>query len=312
LFDEARRAAEASGSPWWIGGVEMRRAVVSRMAGTWDVAALDRAARNLRDAGHMFDMGAAVVHAADAALYCGSVSEAFRRVREYNAAAFRAGRHAPSSVQGSLTLEATCRALREEPDADGRFQDILAFSLNNRDVLIATVTMFRWGENLLRTGHTEEGLAKLEEAYADRAKHSLVDNYSAEILFRLPRAYLKLEHLDRRRMQRLRTVHAEALRKTRATHLNWRPPTLVNQALLLESVGQRRRADRCFEAAIGLARQQNAQFFVSDGLYEWGLVLRRRGARGAAREKLTAALQIAETGGNLWLVGRCQHEFASL
>lgn len=312
LFEQARRDAVASGSPWWIGGVEMRRGVVSRMAGIWDVESLDRAAKQLQDAGHMFDMGAAVFHAADAALHSGSVLEAFRRVRDYNAAVFRAGRHAPSSVQGTLELETTCRALREEPDVDARFQSILAVSLNNRDVLVTAVVLFRWGDHLFRTGHTEEGLSKLEEAYAYRRKHALVDNYTAQVLHKLPRAYLKLGQLDRQRMRRLRAVHAEAMRKTRRTHANWRPPTLVNQALLLEAAGKSPRADRCFEQAIDLARRQNAKFFVADGLYEWGVVLRRRGVQSAAREKLTAVLQIAETGGNLWLAARCRHELASL
>ena len=312
LFKQAKCDAEASGSPWWIGGVEMRRGVVSRMAGMWEVEPLDRAAKQLQDAGHMFDMGAAVFHAADAALHSGSVVDAFRRVRDYNAAAFRAGRHTPSSVQGTLELETTCRSLREEPEVDARFQDILVFSLNNRDLLVATVILFRLGDHLFRTGHTEDGLSKLEEAYSLRAKHSLVDNYTAQILHKLPRAYLKLGQLDGNRMRRLRAVHSEAVRKTRRTHANWRPPTLVNQALLLEAAGQSPRADQCFAEAIDLARRQNAGFFVSDALYEWGVVLRRRGAHTAAKENLTAALEIAETGGNLWLAARCRYELANL
>jgi tetratricopeptide (TPR) repeat protein len=306
LFQQARQEAEAAASRWWIGGVEMRRAAVQRMEGRWEVGPLDRATATLRDAGHLFDYGAAVFHAADAEYFIGNINGAFERMRRYNLATFRVSEGAPSSARGTLILETLCRALRMEHDIDSRFQQYYEYSLARRDIVVVAALLHRWGETLVMRDRLHDGLEKLERSYAMWRRHRLVDNYSAEVLYKLPRAYLRLERPDRDRTQLLHRVQGQAMRKTRRIHRNWRAPVLVNEALIAEARGQPHRADALVTEALEVARRQNAGLFVSDVLHEWARMLMKRGAREAARERMAEALAIADTGGNRWLAQRCR------
>jgi tetratricopeptide (TPR) repeat protein len=305
LFAEARRDADTANSSWWRGTVEMRRSVVSRMDGRWDVEPLDEAIEALRDAGDMFDLGAAVFHAAEVCFQKGCIDEAFERARAFNAATSRVEPGAPPSVVGSRIMEAICRVLRGEPDL-GRFEHEYGVALSRKDIIVRTSVLHEWADGLVATGRLEEAVQTLEDAYRLWKKHRLIDAYTSQLLFKLPRAYLALPQLDRRQLRQLRRAHHEALRKTRRRHVGWRAPTLVNQALLLERAGKRAKADGCFQKAIDLARRQNAGLFVAKGLYEWGVMLSARGDAAAGAARLHEALHLAEAGGNVWLATLCR------
>jgi hypothetical protein len=51
---------------------------------------------------------------------------------------------------------------------------------------------------------------------------------------------------------------------------------------------------------------------ISDALYEWGLVLAKRGDRARATERLEEALAIARTGDNIWLGKQCEHSLEEM
>lgn len=305
LFEEARKDADSAGSRWWAGTTEMRLGVVSRMAGLWNVERLDRAVEALRDAGDMFDLGAAVYHAADACYHAGRITEAYERVRAMNAATARIEPGAPPSVRGNRIVEALCSALRGQPD-ERLLEECYAEALAAKDVIGSALLLFDLGEVLVHYDRVEEGLERLERGYAVWKEERLLDNYSSSVLYRLPRAYLELPELSRVRERRLRRVHAKAMRRTRRAHLNWRSPVLVNEARIRERAAKTSDADEAFGASIDVARRQNAGLFVSMGLYEWGRALVSRGDASAAEERLDEALELADQGGNVWLADRCR------
>jgi tetratricopeptide (TPR) repeat protein len=279
------------------------------MAGLWNLEPLDFAVDALRDSGDMFDLAATVYHAADVCYHAGAIDEAFERVRAINAATARLEPGAPASVRGTWLVEGFCGALRGQPD-ERRFQETREMALAMNDIVICASALHDWGEMLERYGRLEEGLEKLEEGYDIWKRRRLLDGYSSTILYRLPRAYLKLPALDRARARRLRLVHADAMRKTRRAHQHWRSPTLVNEALLLERAGKKASADQRFREAVDVARRQNAGLFVSNGLYDWGVVLLDRGDADGAAGRLEEALRIALGGGNQWLAHRCREALA--
>jgi serine/threonine protein kinase/tetratricopeptide (TPR) repeat protein len=311
LFEEARRDADSAGSRWWSGTVEMRRGVVARMAGLWNLERLDAAVQSLRDAGDMFDLAAAVYHAAEACYYAGQVDAAFERTRALNAATARIEPGAPSSLRSTRVFEELCRALRGAPD-ERRFQELYAAALAMKDVVVTAAVLHDWGEVLVRHGRAEEGVEKLEQGYELWTRERLLDGYTSSILYRLPRAYLELARLDPGRARRLRRLQAAAMRKTRRIHRHWRSPVLVNQAMLLERAGRPAQADACFQEAVDVARGQNAGLFLSTGLYEWSLALLKRGDSDAAVARLEEALRMARDGGNVWLANRCGEALGDL
>ncbi len=161
-------------------------------------------------------------------------------------------------------------------------------------------------------GDREEALHKFESALALRQRMRLFDNYTAQLLSLLPRAFLRSDALSPERRTTLKRVHAQALRQTSRRRRNWRPPTLVNEAIIQERRGDPHQADERFAEAVAIAREQEAGFFVSDALYEWGCVLRQRGERERATASLREAREIAERGGNRWLERQCNAELAGL
>ena len=305
LFEEARKDADSAGSRWWSGTVEMRRGVVSRMAGLWNLEPLEFAVDALRDAGDMFDLGAAVYHAADVCYHAGEIDEAFGRARAQNAATARIEPEAPPSVRGTWAVEALCTALRGQLD-DRKFDEVYQVGLAMGDVVVSTAVLFDWGEMLVRYGRVEEAVELMERGYRMWKEERLLDPYSSSVLYRLPMGYLELPTLDPGRARLLRRVQVAALRKTRRMHRHWRSPVLANQARLLERAGKFAEADARFREAVEVAHRQNAGFFVSTGLYEWGLVLLDRGESSAAFERLQESLEIARAGGNVWLANRCR------
>jgi tetratricopeptide (TPR) repeat protein len=305
LFEEARKDADSAGSRWWSGTVEMRRGVVTRHAGLWNLEPLDFAVDALRDAGDMFDLGAAVYHAADVCYHAGEIDEAFERARAQNAATARIEPEAPPSVRGTRVVEAVCTALRGELD-ERKFEEIYELGLGMDDVVVSTAVLFDWGEMLVRHGRVREAIELMERGYRMWKEERLLDSYSSSVLYRLPLAYLKSPTLDRARARLLRRVQAQAMRKTRRMHRHWRSPVLANQALLLERAGKAAEAEAKFREAVDVGRRQNAGLFVSTGLYEWGLVLLDKGEPAAAVKRFEESIEIARAGGNVWLANRCR------
>jgi tetratricopeptide (TPR) repeat protein len=312
LFEHARAQAELAASRWWVGSVEFRRAIVVRMDGNWERAGIDRGVEALRDVGNLFDLSGSIYHVADIELFTGHVARALEVVRPFNAAAMRVSQGVPPPVLGTLNIEAQCRALRDDPGFEAVHATVIESATRNKDALIACNTLHRYGESLVNLGRVSEGIEKIEQACELWERKHLLDNYSAELLHKLPRAYLACEQLTRGQERRLKKVHRTALRQTRKVHANYRAPVLVNEALLLERRGRQKRCDAAFTRAIEIARHQNADYFVADALYAWGRVLCLRGERAAGHARVAEALSVAERGGNLSLARRCRDVMTKL
>jgi hypothetical protein len=129
-------------------------------------------------------------------------------------------------------------------------------------------------------------------------------------MYLLPRIYLRSDP-TRAQWRTLRATHARAMRDTKL-HWNWRPPTLVNDAIILERAGRSVRADARFAEALALARQHGAALLVSDALYEWARVKAARGDRTGAAACVGEAAAIAKAGGNAWLTSECEKLVGSM
>ncbi len=302
ILDRGIADAERVGSTFWVGVGLKQRAMIERMDGEWRPEGIARSVELLARCGDLFELGAAQYHAAEIALFAGDVREAQEMSASYNASAFRAA-EAPMVAKSTLAHEALCRSYRGEAGSEALFERALELATVGRDFLMASLILLRWGQSSIMEGRLGEGIAKLEQSYEMRVEKRLLDNYTAEILFRLPRAYLCLPSLDKRREAIVKKLHAQALAQTKKMHRNWRSPTLVNAALLEERAGNARKADAFFAEALRVAQDQHAELFAGEALYEWGRVLVGRDAD--PRERLSGALEIAERTGNRWLAARC-------
>ncbi len=311
LFEHARAHAQQAASRWSVGGVEFRRSVVVRMDGNWEREGIDRGIEALRDVGNLFDLAGSTYHLADVELFTGNVARALAILKPFNAAAMRVSQGVPPPCFGTLNVEAQCRALRDDPTFEAIHATVLESALQNKDAVIACSALHRHGESLMNLGRVNEGIEKLEQACELWEQKHLLDNYSAEMLHKLPRAYLLCERLTPEQVRRMNKVHRRALRQTRKLHANYRGPVLVNEGLMLERYRKHRQADAAFARAIEVARGQNAAYFVSDALYAWGAALCHRGDRAGGNARLSEAHAMAERGGNLSLARRCRAAMAS-
>ncbi len=314
LFDASIRDAIASGSPRDIGWALCVKEVTTRSAGLWRpaVVPLERSIQELRKAGDSFRLGSAHVLLVDALLYLGDIAGARRSVAGYNRESFRIT-DTPTVAKLTVGQEATCLSYLEEVgECDHMFAQAARLSMQSRDLLGYATMLTRDAQSLFIRGRHEEALLKFEQCLALYREQRFFDTWTAEILFFLPRAYLRTSVLSRARGKTLRQVQAQAMRQTRWLHKNWRPPTLVNRALIEERRGKQAKADRYFAEALAIARQHEAGFFISDTLYEWGCVLRQRNDLECAAARLDEAREIAINGSNRWLQRRCDAELAAI
>jgi tetratricopeptide (TPR) repeat protein len=271
---------------------------------------LDRSHRSrqlLQRTGDLNYAAGAVAHHGLALLYLGQIAEARAYVRRYRQELPDLGEN--STLASTLIpLEAWCVAAMEP----GAATDVDAMLKQSRDLAerarnpnaLWTIDL-AWGECLLQQGRVDEAIAKLAGGLALREAHRDLRAYATFAYWLLPRAYLKKPHRTPTEEEHL----AVAQRRARAIakkHTCWRPPTLVNDALICELHGKWARADQYFTRAVAIARVQQAGWFLASGLYEWGLVLQARGKYSQGTECLREAREIAETGGNVLLLRQCE------
>ncbi len=314
LFREALEHALAAGSPREIAVCLYSREMVARAAGDWraGIEPLERSIGALKKAGELYDLGHGHINLADILFYTGDVAASHRCVAAYNRDAFRIT-DAPMLAKLTLSQEALCLTYLERSDAiEEKFSLAESIAVRGQDSFGYVLILSRVGQSLLARGRPEEAIVKLETAMALRQEKHFFDNYTAELLFLLPRAYLRTQGLSAPRQRQLRKLQRKALRQTRRRHANWRAPTLVNEALLQERCGRPKKADEWFAAAVAVAQAQEAGFFVSDALYEWGISLSARGAFERAAQCLQQAREMAASGGNHLRERLCEEALAGL